>query len=286
MTISKILVPVRGDGKGETVLEHAVALARLFAAHIETLYCQAQTADVIPYGVVVPRFLRKQIESSMNEVGQSESERMRALFDDFGRRHGLTVVGTDAVPPAGEVSLRWRTALGRQADLLGLHGRLSDLIAVPRPDHEQNLGFNTLHAALMYTGRPVMMCADTPPERPLLEHVAIAWNGSTEASRAVALGMDLVQKADRVTVMTAGETPEAASAADLVAYLAVRGVEAERRLLAPGDPGQRLLATASELGATLMLMGAYSHSRGRESLFGGVTQHIVDEAKLPTVLVH
>jgi len=287
MTLCKILVPIRGDGKGEAVLEHAVSVAGAFGAHIEALHCQPQSADMMPYGVVVPSFLRDQIEQSMSAVGTSEQDRIHALFDGFAERHGLSVVEAGTVPPSDRVSLGWRQARGRQADLLGPFGRLCDLIAVPRPDHEQNLGFNTLYAALMNTGRPVMMCPDGAPKRPVLEHLAIAWNGSIEASRAVALGIDLVQKAGQVTILTAGGAPDGADAADLIAYLAVRGVKAGHRpLKGSGDIGARLLSGAAEAGASALLMGAYSHSRGRESLFGGVSQHIVDHARLPTVLVH
>jgi len=191
------------------------------------------------------------------------------------------------LPPRDRISLGWREARGRQADLLAVHGRLADLIAVPRPDHASNLGFNTLYSALMQTGRPVMMCPDRAPRGPLPGHVAIAWNGSTEAARAVGLGADLLSCADRVTVLTAGATPRAATAEALIEYLAVRGVTAGFRALKDsGDPGAALLSGAAEEGASLLLMGAYSHSRGRESLFGGVSQHVVDHADLPVVMVH
>lgn len=287
MTVAKILVPVRGDGKGEAVLEHAIAIARSFDAHVETLYCRAASRDMLPYGVVVPHFLREQIEQSMDSVAEGEEARMHALFDDLAARSGVEVVARDRVPPRDRVSLGWREAEGRQADLLAVHGRLADLIAVPRPDHASNLGFNTLYSALMQTGRPVMMCPDHVPRGPLPGHLAIAWNGSTEAARAIGLGADLVSRADRVTVLTAGATPRAATAEALIEYLAVRGVRAAfRQLKEGGEPGAALLAGAEEVGADLLLMGAYSHSRGRESLFGGVSQHVVDHAELPVVMVH
>jgi nucleotide-binding universal stress UspA family protein len=287
MTIAKILVPIRGDGKGEAVLDHAIALGRGFNAHVEALYCRAAAEDMLPYGVVVPRMLRDQIRQSMKSVASGESEHLRGLFDGVAQRHGLEVVGNGTVPPRDRPTLGWATAEGRQADLLGVHGRLTDLIAVPRPDHEANLGFNTLYAALMNTGRPVLMCPPRAPETALPGHIAIAWNGSTEAARAVALGTDLLQEASAVTILTSGKLPKGASAEELVGYLAVRGITATHAALPPGgDVGQTILDGATARGADMLLMGAYSHSRGRESLFGGVSQHIVDHADLPVVLVH
>lgn len=287
MTISKILVPLRGDGKGEAVLSHAIALAGAFQAHVEALFCRPQTSDMLPYGVVVPAFLRKQIENSMDTVGSGEQERMRSLFNEYALARDVEVVAAGTVPPRDRVSLGWREALGRQADLLGLHGRLADLIVVPRPDHAQNLGFNTLYSALMNTGRPVLMAPAVTAEASPVSHVAIAWNGSMEAARAVALGIDLIQAAERITILTAGKMPGGTTAEDLTGYLAVRGVEAAHTALPEDDDiGARILSGAAKAGASMLLMGAYSHGRGRESLFGGVSQHVVDHASLPVVLVH
>ena len=287
MTLAKILVPVRGDGKGEAVLDHAIALARGFDAHVEALYCHPAPRDLMPYGVVVPSFLRDQIRDSMQSVSEGENTRLHALFERVAGRHGLDIVPEGALPPRDRTSLGWREAEGRQADLLGLHGRLADVIAVPRPDHEANLGFNTLHAALMATGRPVLMCPARTPEAELPGHVAIAWNGSTEAARAVALGAESLARASTVTIVTSDTAPEAVSGAALARYLAVRGVTAQAsRMSARGDVGALILDTVRGLGADMLLMGAYSQSRGRESLFGGVSQHVVDHADLPVMLVH
>ncbi|MEM1345466.1 MAG: universal stress protein, partial [Pseudomonadota bacterium] len=86
MAIAKILVPVRGDGRGQSVLDHALALARPLGAHIEVLYCQAQSDDMLPYGVVVPRAVASQIAETMTTVGQGERERMRGLFREAAER--------------------------------------------------------------------------------------------------------------------------------------------------------------------------------------------------------
>ena len=288
MTIGKILVPIRGDGKGEAVLDHAIALARGYHAHIEALYCHPAAADMIPYGVVVPAFLRDQIRKSMDSVSEGENTRLYGLFEEVATRHGLAVVPESEVPPRDRVTLGWREAEGKQADQLGVHGRLADVIAVPRPDHEANLGFNTLYSALMNTGRPVLMCPSSAPRNGLPGHVAVAWNGSMEAARAVALGADLLSGAGRVTILTAGRTPGAVSADALASYLSVRGVKAGQTTLSSrgGHVGEILLKAIEGAGADMLLMGAYSHSRGRESLFGGVSQHVVDHAAMPVMLVH
>lgn len=286
MTIAKILVPLRGDNKGERVLNHAISVAREYNAHIECIYCRTRQEDLIPFGVAVPSFLKEQIANSISSVSSQEEEHVHGLFNSYSERNDLELVPEGQVPPRDRVTLGWYEETGRQADLIGVHGRLADLVAVAKPDREQNLGVNTLHAALMHTGRPVLMCPPRAVSGSLLDHVAIAWNGSAEVARAVALGVDLIQKARAVTVLTAGKIASGASVDDLNAYLAIRGVEAGNLDVSGSNAGAALLSGAQKVGASLLLMGAYSHSRGRESLFGGVSQHVVDHADLPVVLVH
>ncbi len=287
MTIAKILAPVRGDGWADCVLGHAAAVARAFDAHIEALHCRARPENYVPYGVPVPRFLREQIAEQMTSVADSEEQAVRGVLDGFAERAGIAAVPGGEVPPSDRPSFSWREVQGRQAEILGVRGRLADLVCVAKPDRESNLGYNTLYSALTRTGRPVLMCPPGEVRDDLLEHMVIAWNGSTEAAHAVALGIDLAQKAARVTILTIGEAPEGARAGDLLAYLAVRGIAAATRETgATGEIGRAILGAAGELGASCLLMGAYSHSRERESLFGGASQTIVDRAMIPVVMAH
>src|SRR3546814_15009312 len=85
--------------------------------------------------------------------------------------------------------------MGRQATVVGRRGRLADVIAVARPDRDQNLGLNTLQAALLESGKLVLMC----PAQPVASvgaRVAIAWNGSREAAKAVTAALPILCKAE------------------------------------------------------------------------------------------
>jgi hypothetical protein len=72
MSIAKILVPVRGDGKGENVLAHAAAIARRHNAHIEAVHYRARPKDLIPHGGAVPPALREQLEAQAVELANAE----------------------------------------------------------------------------------------------------------------------------------------------------------------------------------------------------------------------
>ncbi len=75
--IRKILVPVRGDGKGDNVLAHAAALAHRHKSHIEVVHCRPRPEDLMPYGVHIPEFLRKQIVEQSYEVADQEEAGLR-----------------------------------------------------------------------------------------------------------------------------------------------------------------------------------------------------------------
>jgi len=201
MTIRTILVPVRGDGKGEGVLDHALALGGRFAAHLRVVHSRPRPEDMMPYGVYVPGAFRQQVTSWATAMADEEEGRLKALFDAYCRRHDLAVVEKVAAAPRDRVSASWEEAIGKQAAVVTVRGRLADVTAVAQPDRDLNIGLNTLEAALLETGRLVLLC---PPGRPgsIGRHVAIGWNGSAEAARAVATGLPLLLAAERVTVLT------------------------------------------------------------------------------------
>ena len=283
--IRKILVPIRGDGQGANVLGHASILAHRFNAHVEAMHCRPRPEDMLPFGVPIPGFMREQILASGAGVADQEEARLKAQFDRLIAELGLRASdGMDATGP----TVSWREEQGRQVDVIKTHGRLADMIAVPKPDRDRNLGANTLKSALFHTGRPVLMCppAEVPPET-LGKRVAIAWNGSTEVARAVALTLDLIAGADEVVVLCAGEELHGATSDELLRYLRLRGIDAQvERFAATGRIGVALLDRAVACGADLLVMGAYSDSHEHETIFGGNTQAVVDRATTPVVLVH
>ena len=61
MTLKTILVPVRGDGLGEGVLNHALALGQRFDAHLDVVHCRPKPEDLLPFGVFVPAALKNEI---------------------------------------------------------------------------------------------------------------------------------------------------------------------------------------------------------------------------------
>jgi len=283
--IRKIVIPVRGDGKGDNVFAHAAALARRFKAHVVVTHCRPRGEDLMPYGVPIPAAMKKLLLKQTKEIANQVEDGLRAEVEVLAKQFKVKM--TEKAD--GQVaSASWVEEQGRQVDVIKHYGRLADIICVAKPDVDRNLGANTLKTALFHTGTPVMMCphADTPPET-LGDKIAIGWNGSIEATRAVALTMGIIAQASEVTILSSGNELHGATAEDLQTYLAERGITAKvERFVAKKKIGQELLERSKAAGADTLIMGAYGDSHERETIFGGNTQYVVDRSTMPVILVH
>jgi nucleotide-binding universal stress UspA family protein len=284
--LRKILVPVRGDGKGDNVLAHAAALARGFNAHIEITHCRAKPEDLLPFGVPIPAAVRAQLTQSSTELFDAEEAGLRAELEALAKTLNLTL--TDK-PTGSAVTASFVEESGRQIDVIRHHGRLADLIAVAKPDIDRNIGTNTLKAALFSTGRPVLMCPETggTVAEELGQNIVIAWDGSLEASRAVISTLPLLAAAKQVTIVTATGKPVSVTADELRDYLAAHDVSASVQIIeAKFNVARTLLDTANKVGADMMILGAYSRNQELERLLGGTTQYIVDHATIPVIMTN
>ena len=159
-----------------------------------------------------------------------------------------------------------------------------------RPDATSSpLYRRALESALFESGRPLLLCPPSPPEH-IGTNVLIAWNGSTEQARAVALGMPLLERAERVTVLTVteGTGVPGPSAEQMIIYLQRNGVPAESLTVALDgkNTGEAILGAAQTLACDLLIKGAFTQSRLRQMIFGGATQHVMTAATLPVLLAH
>ena len=119
-------------------------------------------------------------------------------------------------------------------------------------------------------------------------HPLVAWDDSVQASRAVANAVPLLQRVGKVSlVVFNGRSAALLAGADIALYLARHGVNVEVLREETGfDVGFALLELAATLGADLLVMGGYGHSRLREVLLGGVTQTMLANMTIPVLMSH
>ncbi len=288
MTIKSILVPLDGSDGAADALNTAKAVAADHVAHIDVLHVRANPRDSVP---LLGEGMSGAMLEDIVQATQQETERRaaiaREMFDVLCAEDGITESDD---PPANEgVTASWRSLEGREDEVVALQGRLADLIVVPRPVDDATVSATlTLNAALVETGRGVLV---VPPggAGAVGRKIAISWNGSAEAARAVAAAMPLILAADAVKVLTVDMDQSGnAMAADLARYLRAHGVTAaiETSPVIEQNVGETVLSRCADWGADLLVMGAYTHSRLRQLIMGGVTRHVLDEATIPVILVH
>lgn len=291
MTGVKTLLAIIPDvDAGLATLETAWVLGRDLGCHVRVLHARPDPASALPLvGEAMSGAMIDQMMETCDREGAARAAKVRALFDQLTTRYSVPV--TDEPPGPAEMSAAYVEVLGQEDEAAVAYGRMTDLLVVGRPsagDDEPALQA-TLNAVLMESGRPVLV-APPLPVTSLSETAVIAWNGSAEAVRAVSAAMPLLLRAKAVVIAVAGDTNSlVASAADLENHLAWHGVVAETKAIpvsSGGDVGPAMLRLCDEQEASLLVMGAYTHSRLRQLILGGVTRHVLDHAVVPVLLAH
>ena len=286
MSIRKILASINGRETRDGVLELAAVLAHRFGAHVDVLLVRTDPQAAFPFlgepaAAAAIDTMIKDIEKEAAAAAQQGKER----FETWRQKNGIGAV--DAATGPGVASTEWHEHIGIESDVITRRGRLSDVVVVRQAtDDGSGPSDITVEAAVLETGRPAFVVP--PGSTSALRRVAIAWNGSGEASRAVAMGLPFLSAADEVSVITVDESAGMSEGAhDLAGYLGWHDIHARVEVAAPeGDTGEVLLDAAARCGADLLVMGAYTHSRLREVIFGGATRHILRHSQIPLLMTH
>jgi nucleotide-binding universal stress UspA family protein len=150
--------------------------------------------------------------------------------------------------------------------------------------------FHPDHIALM-SGRPVIAFPNGFKTDRIATRAMIAWDGSRAAARALSSAVRILDTKEEITIVTVGKPPKAETAVpglDPATALERQGLSATWRHVPRNRDGiaATLLATADEIGAEVIVMGAFEHSKFREDLFGGVTHDVMAETQVPVFLAH
>ncbi len=190
----------------------------------------------------------------------------------------------------GRVSVkRIQVAIGADIDRAGLEARRADITIMLQPRGGRDAAFRRamFESVLYESGRPVLLVPPGWRGAVLGKTILIAWDGSREATRAVADAQRMLTGAERVLVFEVNVGPGAGlPAADLVARLRRLGLQCHYRsvLGSRAEVDSLLLREAEAIGADLIVMGGYGHARLQELLFGGVTRSMIRTSSVPTFI--
>lgn len=276
MALKDLLVCIGDDPTCGTRIDVAARLAATYQAHLTGLYTMVRPRIPGFIDVQIPREVHE-LQTRRLQEAAAEAERL------FRARASLPGVSTE-----------WRAGEG---DVLGtalLHARYADLVVAGQGI---DLGDAPREMALLPeelvlgVGRPVLVVPRYGSFPTLGERVLVAWNATREATRAVNDAIPLLRRARKVTVLSInpdGDPDRRLPGAEIALHLARHGVTAEAASTVATDitAGDVILSSAADLGADLIVMGAYGHTRLREMVLGGATRHLLRSMTVPVLMSH
>jgi nucleotide-binding universal stress UspA family protein len=276
MGLKDLMVYVGTDPACAARLKVAVDLAAAHEAHLTGLHVMAWPT--------VPGYIDVQLPPEVHDRQRQrlleEAARAEALFAERARQAGI--------------GWEWRAVEGDVTETATLHARYFDLNVVG-----QGLDLDDPREALatlpedlvLAVGRPLLVVPRYAKLDSVGDRILVCWNGSREATRAVNDALPFLRRASRVTVLSIdplrGAGPRLPGA-DIALHLARHGVttQAAQTMATDLEVGDVILSYAADAGADLIVMGAYGHSRLRETVFGGATRHLFQHMTVPVLMSH
>ena len=277
MSYKTILVCLTNTTNAPALCELVCHLARQFNAHLVGLHT-LQSISVYP-GISVP--LSSEFEASYRDQQLSEAREIEEIFQSHTQ-------GEDFIS-------EWRcieTHSHSAAELMAEHARCADLVIVSQPDNEHDRpDQHTMHRNILENaGRPVLVVPVYGKYDTIGENVLVGWSATKEATRAVHDAIPLLQKAKTTHIFWVSKEPDdnsylAQSAREMATALDRHGVKVEvSHRVGQGLPiGDELLNEAADLGADLIVSGAYGHSRVFDFMVGATTPYLMKHMTVPVL---
>lgn len=289
MAYRRLLLPLTGTAAGEAALSTALMVARMWNAHVHCLHVRVDARDVAPLaGEGLSGAMIEEMMAATERESGERAGRVRALFEKFVQGRDVTIaLSAESALKADGPTLSFESIAGREEDIVAQQSRLYDMAVVPHPEADEDVSSSdALHAVLFDSGRPVLIAPRQAPTS-IGTRVCCAWNGTAESAAAVAAALPWLHHAEAVRILYSDDYQRRGPTAEgLQAYLRWHNITAETEPFKPQtrEVGAGLLGAARDFNADLLCMGAYSHSRLRQLILGGVTRHVLENADIPVLM--
>lgn len=272
--LKRSLVVVDASPRSAVRLDLALALAVQHDGEATALY------GVVPPLLAIPWAAADGMASAaalLADLDHEQRERALAIFHRAGHAERAT----------------WLDGGENPYGVLLRQCFVHDLLVLGQPDHGDgqtgSLPAELLPASILDSGRPTLIVPAAGRFTGTDGPVMVAWKATREAAHAVSAALPWLRCAPQVHIAVQADGDAAdPSLAALEHWLRLQGVRAplQQHPVAAGEVGSRLLSMASDLGAALLVMGCYGHSRAREWVLGGATRTVLHSMTLPVLMAH
>jgi nucleotide-binding universal stress UspA family protein len=259
--------------------DRILAAARILAGLTSAARINVLAIRTPPIATIQPteQIMTPEYAAQVRSREQARVDAMRAMFEAWkpAADAGGIVTGWSDIEALAEVAVaEW--------------GGRADFVVLARSWHGAPLpGRQAINGVLFDTDRPVLVVPPNAAPAPFGQRVAIAWREDNRTIRAVLSALRWLSRAERVFVLAGAR--EGAPPVRLPEVFVEHGVDAELHILPISSTrmfGEALLARAHELGADMLVMGAYVHQRMAGLILGGVTRHMLAHADIPVLMRH
>ena len=277
MTLKNIGVFVDATPEGEHRIDYAATLAHQCGAHLAGIHVVSAVRPEYrsDYYVIGEKAIRAFERKAADEAATSN---VRRRFEAISAKRDLSA----------EFRVIRRGGPDEDLTLSSLH---SDLVVIGQRELQELKGYASPEKLLLSSGAPILVIPSGWKSESIGNRILVGWNASREARRAVADALPFLVAASSVTLLVVdseqragrhGEEP----GADIALYLARHGahVEVEQAFSQGAPVADIILSCAAERGVDLIVIGAYSHARPVEMMFGGVTRTLLKEAPVPVLM--
>jgi nucleotide-binding universal stress UspA family protein len=279
MSYKTILTVLDNTENAAKVSEFAIDLANRFSSHVIGLHMETMAAVPVVAPMEIPDPASIQ---ALQDMAQKETREIAEIFEQKLSQNG--------------VSHEWRSfssSVGYTSASAIDSARCTDIVIAGQSDSSSlSDSRSDIESFLFESGRPVLLVPYIITQPKPIKRVLIAWNGSREATRAAFDALPFLKEAESVEIFsvdppeTASQSP-AMAGAELAATLARHGVKVTVTTKATSGTLSAHAAIENRLSddsIDLLVMGAYTHSRWWEMLFGGVTRTLLDSMTALTLL--
>lgn len=290
MALKDILVHVDSSNAGKTRLHLAADLAARHSARLTALYVREYSID--------QQHRLRSAELGLASGKQSDALRRSIDAELESDAHTLRSLLTQLQNHCA-IDTEWRPVEGHASKVVPQHSRYADLTIVgqdPREDADLPDDYSFAETMLFTTGRPLLVipaqtaAADAPAT--LGRNIAIAWNGSRPAARALSDALPLIELAEQTTLLVAQAEqlthPDRPAPAAILDHVGRHTPHARYHALdtVGARVGDALQAAALEAGADLFVAGAHGRARLWEKMLGGVTHDLLTRMRMPMLLAY
>lgn len=280
-----ILVPTAARPECSIALDVAFRLAKHLDANVTACHVRPERHEPRATARALPQYVYVKVAVAEATGATLDRRKAHELFTRTAQTNGFQVTRRSVLRKRARAT--WYDMVGTPDRVLGIVGPVADLSVVSRPKARSGgRAREFLLAALLHSAKPVLVV----PQRKLGslgQRIVIAWNQSADAAVTVAAALPLLQRAERIFVMTSGsETRAGPKSAYLAQYLANWDVKVERVRTKGRHVENEIEATYRDVEADLLVMGAYSRHWFRERVFGGVTEHMLFKTEIPAFMLH